>query len=305
METLYWIIIGAVVVIYFAIGVRIVRPTEKGLIEFLGKYHSFAGPGFHWLAFPFFKMIKVNMTEMMVDADPQEIITKDKLNATVDAQVYFKVKSDEASVKASQYNVYDYQEQIVQLARTTLRNIIGTMSLNDANSKRDAINKSLMSTLSAETKTWGIYVVRTELKEINPPKDVQETMNKVVKAENEKQAAIDFATANETEADGERRRAIKIAEGNAKAVTIEATAKAEAIKKVNEAAEKYFTGNAQKLRALETMEVALKDNTKILITDKGISPNLIIGDLFKDSETHAHAHKTYHAKHPEPDVEEN
>jgi regulator of protease activity HflC (stomatin/prohibitin superfamily) len=269
-----------VALVYFAIGVRIIRPTEKGLIEFLGKYHSFAGPGFHWLAFPFFKLVKVNITEMMVDADPQEIITKDKLNATVDAQVYFKVKPDETNVKASQYNVYDYEEQIVQLARTTLRNIIGTMSLNDANSKRDSINSNLMTTLIKETKSWGIEVVRTELKEINPPKDVQDTMNKVVKAENEKQAAIDFATANETIADGERRRAIKIAEGNAKAVTIEASAKAEAIKKVNEAAEKYFIGNAQKLKALETMEATMKNNSKIIITNKGVTPNLLIGDLF-------------------------
>ncbi len=279
MEIWMIIAIGAAV-IYFAIGVRIVRPTEKGLIELLGKYNSFAGPGFHWLAFPFYNMVKVNITEMMVDADPQEIITKDKLNATVDAQVYFKVKSDENNVKASQYNVFDYEEQIVQLARTTLRNIIGTMSLNDANSKRDSINRNLMVTLIKETKSWGIEVVRTELKEINPPQDVQETMNKVVKAENEKQAAIDFATANETMADGERRRAIKIAEGNAKAVTIEASAKAEAIKKVNEAAKKYFVGNAQKLKALEMMETTMKDNSKIIITNKGVTPNLLIGDLF-------------------------
>jgi len=276
-----WMIIAIIAaVIYFIIGVRIIRPTEKGLIESLGKYNSFAGPGFHWLAFPFYRLVKVNITEMMVDADPQEIITKDKLNATVDAQVYFKVKPDETNVKASQYNVYDYEEQIVQLARTTLRNIIGTMSLNDANSKRDSINRNLMTTLIKETKSWGIEVVRTELKEINPPKDVQDTMNKVVKAENEKQAAIDFATANETIADGERRRAIKIAEGNAKAVTIEAAAKAEAIKKVNEAAEKYFVGNAQKLKALETMEATMKDNSKIIITNKGVTPNLLIGDLF-------------------------
>jgi regulator of protease activity HflC (stomatin/prohibitin superfamily) len=281
-----WIWLGIIAAaIYFAIGIRILRPTEKGLIEFLGKYHSFAGPGFHWLAFPFFKMVRVNITEMMVDADPQEIITKDKLNATVDAQVYFKVKLEEESVKASQYNVYDYEEQIVQLARTTLRNIIGTMSLNDANSKRDAINRSLMTTLTKETKNWGIEVVRTELKEINPPQDVQATMNKVVKAENEKQAAIDFATANETIADGERRRAIKIAEGNARAVTIEAEAKAGAIRTVNEAATKYFVGNAQKLRAFETMEATMRDNSKIIITNKGITPNLLIGDLFSGKGT--------------------
>ncbi len=180
-------------------------------------------------------MRKVNITEMMVNAEPQVIITKDKLNAQVDAQVYFKVKIDEESVKASQYNVFDYKYQIVNLARTTLRNIIGTLTLNEANSDRNRINKELMDTLAIETKNWGIEVVRTELKEIDPPKDVQETMNKVVKAENEKQAAIDFATAAETQADGLRRAAIKNAEGIRQATILEAEGKAQATIKVAEA----------------------------------------------------------------------
>ena len=140
-------------------------------------------------------MIQINITEQMVDAQPQEIITNDNLNASVDAQVYFKVKDDEDSVKSSQYNVNNYQYQIVNLARTTLRNIIGTLTLKSANSERDKINTSLLETLTRETKHWGMEIVRTELKEIDPPKDVQETMNKVVKAENEKVAALDFADA--------------------------------------------------------------------------------------------------------------
>ena len=140
-------------------------------------------------------MIQVNTTEQMVDAQPQEIITNDNLNARVDAQVYFKVKDDEASVKSSQYHVNNYQSQIVSLARTTLRNIIGTLTLKSANSERDNINGALLRTLSKETMSWGMSIVRTELKEIDPPQDVQETMNKVVKAENEKVAALDFANA--------------------------------------------------------------------------------------------------------------
>ena len=87
------------------------------------------------------------------------------------------------------------------------------MSLKEANSERGKINNALYTNLSTETKSWGLEIVRTELKEINPPTDVQETMNKVVKASNEKIAAIDFATARETQADGERRAAIKVAEG--------------------------------------------------------------------------------------------
>jgi len=109
----------------------------------------------------------------MVDAEPQEIITNDNLNARVDAQVYFKVKADEESVKSSQYHVNNYQWQIVNLARTTLRNIIGTLTLKSANSERGKINSELHKTLMEETSSWGIEIVRTELKEIDPPKDVK------------------------------------------------------------------------------------------------------------------------------------
>lgn len=277
MLTAYWVII-AIFIVFFLAGIRIIRPIQRGLIERLGKYKRFAQPGFSWIIPVIDRMIIVNITERMVNAQPQEIITKDKLNAKVDAQVYFKVKDNEQSVKDSQYSVYDYETQIVNLARTTLRNIIGTLSLNEANSGRDRINKELMNTLMRETKTWGIDVVRTELKEIDPPKDVQETMNKVVKAENEKIAAIDFATSRETQADGERRAAIKIAEGNARAVEIDAHAKAEAIKLVNESADRYFKGNAQLLKQLEVTEESLKRNSKIILTEKGIHPVILFGE---------------------------
>ena len=141
-------ILGLILIIFF-LGVRIVRPTHRGLIERLGKYHRFANPGFH-LIIPFGieRLYQVNVTEQMVDAEPQEIITNDNLNARVDAQVYFKVKADEDNVKNSQYNVNNYQWQIVNLARTTLRNIIGTLTLKSANSERGKINSELIFPLS-------------------------------------------------------------------------------------------------------------------------------------------------------------
>jgi len=201
----------------------------------------------------------------MIDAEPQEIITNDNLNASVDAQVYFRVLDAEENVKNSQYNVNDYQWQIVNLARTTLRNIIGTLTLKSANSERGKMNAELHKTLSNETKTWGIEIVRTELKQIDPPSDVQETMNKVVKAENEKISAIDFATAAETVADGAKRAKIKEAEGHKQSKILHAEGEANAIKLVNEAADKYFIGNAQLLRKLETLEISLKTNAKIVV----------------------------------------
>ena len=271
-------VIGIVLFIFIAAGFRVVRQTERAVKERLGRYVKYCNPGFQWII-PFVDhLYKVNVTEQMVDAEPQEIITNDNLNARVDAQVYFRVKSDEHNVKASQYEVDDYERQIVNLARTTLRNIIGTMTLKSANSERDTINAELMKTLKKETQNWGIEVVRTELKEIDPPKDVQDTMNKVVKAENEKIAASDFATARETEADGIRRAKIKEAEGLKQAKILEAQGQAESIKLVNESANKYFVGNAQLLKKLETTENALRSNSKIVISSDSELIN-VIGDL--------------------------
>ncbi len=257
-------IIIAVVAIFF-MGIRIVRPTHRGLIERLGKYNRFANLGFNWIIPIVEVLYQINITEQMVDAEPQEIITNDNLNAKVDAQVYFKVKADELNVKNCQYSVNNYQWQIVNLARTTLRNIIGTLTLKSCNSERGKINAELHKTLCEETGSWGLEIVRTELKEIDPPKDVQETMNKVVKAENEKISAIDYATATETVADGQKRAEIKKAEGIKQARILQAEGEAEAIKLVNEAAERYFTGNAQVLRKLEAVEKSLANNAKIVV----------------------------------------
>jgi regulator of protease activity HflC (stomatin/prohibitin superfamily) len=272
------ITVAVIILLLFFSGIRIVRPTHRGLIERLGKYRRFAKPGFNWIIPIIERLFQVNITEVMIDAQPQEIITNDNLNARVDAQVYFKVKDDEDSVKNSQYSVFNYQWQIVNLARTTLRNIIGTLTLKSANSERGKINDELQKTLRKETGNWGIEIVRTELKEIDPPKDVQETMNKVVKAENEKIAAIDFATATETIADGARRAEIKKAEGIRQARILEAEGEAQAIKLVNEAANQYFIGNAQLLRRLETVEKALATNAKIVVPSNTELIN-IIGEM--------------------------
>jgi len=259
-------------------GIRIVRPTNRGLIERLGKYHHFANPGFNWIIPVIDSMYLVNITEQMIDAEPQEIITNDNLNARVDAQVYFKIKPDEDNVKNSQYYVNNFRYQIVSLARTTLRNIIGTMTLKSANSERGKINQELLKTLEKETTNWGVEIVRTELKEIDPPKDVQETMNKVVKAENEKLAAVDYATAAETAADGTKRSEIKKAEGIKQAMILKAEGEAEAIRLVNEAANKYFTGNAQVLRKIEAVEKSLQNNAKVVLPNNAELVN-VIGEM--------------------------
>jgi regulator of protease activity HflC (stomatin/prohibitin superfamily) len=288
-----WNILGVFVLVllslYVIFALKTIRPTDRGLVERFGRYNRFGNPGLIWIIPLVERLIKINITEMMVDAGGQEIITKDSLNAQVDAQVYFKVKSDEESVKASEYNVYNYKVQIVALARTTLRNIIGTMNLMEANSERGKINKSLYDQLTVETRSWGIEIVRTELKEINPPKGVQEAMNNVVVANNQKIAAVDFATATETKADGEKRAKIKQAEGARQTLILEAEGQkqskvlvaegeAQAIKLINEAANAYFVGNAQLLKQLQTVTESLQTNSKIVIPT-GQSLVNVVGDL--------------------------
>jgi len=274
-----YIIIGIVAFIGL-IGIRIVRPTEKGLIEFLGKYSRFSKSGFNWIIPIFERMIKVDITENMMEIDTQEIITEDNLNAKVDLIVYYKVKEDEESVKKSMYKVSNFEPQITRLAQTTARNVIGGMVFKDVNSKRNQLNGELAKILKAETANWGVEIVRVELKDINPPGDVQETMNKVIKAENEKRAAIDFATAVETRADGEKRAMIKQAEGQKQMKILVAEGASKAYELVN----RSFKGNAQLLKKLEVTQLSLQNNAKVIITEKGITPQIILGNIPTKSE---------------------
>ncbi len=258
----------------FASGVKILRPVEVGVIEFLGRYSKTASAGFNWVI-PFIsKMHRINITERRVDIEPQSIITKDKLNAIVDGVVYYRVEEAKQAI----YNVNDFATSVPSLAKTTLRAVIGKMTLTEANENRDQINEEVEKILSKEVTKWGIDVVRVELQRIEPPDDVQDAMNQVVKAENEKIAALDLATAIETQADGERRAEIKKAEGIAAAIRLKADADGDAIKTVNVAAEEYFIGNAQLLKKLETVAEALKDNTKIIVPADSDLVN-VIGDL--------------------------
>jgi len=289
-----------IITIFAFLTFKIVRQTERGLVERFGKFNRYAEPGLHIIIPLMERMIIVNITEQMFDASKQEIITDDNLNATVDAQVYYKVRADEESVKNAIYNVNDYQRQIVNLARTTLRNIIGTLTLKKANSERDKINTTLLETLTSEADNWGSDRARTELKEIDTPDDVQQTMNQVVKAENEKIDATDFATAEESKADGIKRAAIKKAEGdkqsrileaegekqglvleaegNKKSRVLKAEGKAKAIELENTAAQNFFKNEAQLFKSLETVVAALENNTKIVLPAGDGLVN-VIGDM--------------------------
>ena len=181
------------------------------------------------------------------------------------------------------YNVDDHESQLTSLARTTLRAVIGKMSLSAANEERDKINSQVEKILDKETDAYGVDILRVELQSIDPPSDVQKSMNEVVKAEQEKVAAKDLATAAETKADGVRRAEIKKAEGEKQAAILEADGRAQAIKKVadakakeieviNQSIQKNFKGEAQTYKKLETAENALKNGTKYVVdTNKDLS----------------------------------
>jgi len=269
------IFIGYLVAILFffflLFGIRIVRPTHKMLVETLGKYSRTAEQGFNWIV-PIIQTTRyVNITEQMVDVPEQIVQTSDKLNTKVDAMVYYQVKD----AKASEYNVDNHKRQLTSLARTTLRAVMGNMTLTQCIQSREDINKNVERVLDKETDSYGVSVLRVEVQRIEPPRDVQEAMNEVVKAEQKKIAATDIATALETEADGMRRASIKKAEGSRQASILEAEGKAKAFKLINES----FKGNAQTLKKLEVTENSLKDNTKIILTKEGINPSLIIGEI--------------------------
>ena len=283
------IVIAIIGVIIFLSGLRIIRPTHRAAVETLGKFTAFKSSGIIFVVPIFQKLYSVNITDTLVDVEKQFVITRDNLNCSVDAQIYYKVGADEASLKKSLYSVNDYEYQIVQLAKTTLRSIIGDKEFKVVNSDRSSLNLAVFDSMSKEAEKWGLKIVRVEVKEITPPPDVQDTMNMVIKAENDKQSAVNFAIATETKADGEKKANIKMAEGRREAMILEARGKkesqelvaegeAKAIELVNNAANEFFIENAQILKKLQVTEESLKNNSKIIMTKDGIDPTLVINE---------------------------
>ena len=200
-------IIAIVVVLVAFRSIRIVQPYQKGVIERLGRYQRTVQPGLT-LIIPFVDSIqKVDMREQVVDVPPQEVITKDNVVVTVDAIVYFEATDPIKLV----YNVADFYNAATKLAQTNLRNVIGELELDSALTSRDHINTKLREVLDEATDKWGVRVVRVEIKRIDPPADITQSMHQQMKAEREKRAAI-------LESEGDRQSQILSAEGQAEAV---------------------------------------------------------------------------------------
>ncbi len=283
------IVLPLLVIVYIIVSsLRIVRPTEKGLVERFGKYHRFVEGGITLLVPIADRIYKVNITERMTPVQRQDVITKDKVFMGVDAVVFYKIKPDEISVKASQYNVANFAAQIDTLARTVLRDIIGGMDMAIANTSRPIINSSLKQALDEQTEKWGIEIIRAEIKDLEPPRELIISMESVLKADNDRQAAEKTAIAQATLASGQKNAAIQVAEGSKQAAILQAEGQktatiaiaegdAQATKLRNEALTTYFKDSAIVFKQLDTIASALQNNTKIIVPE-GKAISLILNE---------------------------
>ena len=226
-------VVALIVIIVIARSVRIVPQAHAGLVERLGRYNRTLEPGLA-LIIPVVDRVKplIDMREQVVSFPPQPVITEDNLVVNIDSVVYFQV----TDAKAASYEIQDYLVGIEQITVTTLRNVIGGMDLETTLTSRDQINAQLRGVLDEATNRWGLRVTRVELKSIDPPDSVQQSMEKQMRAERDKRAAILTAEGNKQAAiltaEGERQAAILAAEGQAEAQRLRASGEAAAVKEV-------------------------------------------------------------------------
>ncbi|HUW02994.1 MAG TPA: SPFH domain-containing protein [Acidimicrobiales bacterium] len=194
-----------------AMGVRIVRPYQRGIVEQLGKYKETVDPGLR-IIIPFIQTLRtVDMREQVVDVPPQEVITADNVAVSVDAVIYYEPTDPQRLV----YNVANFILAVTKLAQTNLRNVIGDLQLDESLTSRDKINVALREILDDATDKWGVRVVRVEIQRIDPPPDVMSAMHEQMKAERTRRAVV-------TEAQGRREAAITTAEGQKASAILEA-----------------------------------------------------------------------------------
>jgi len=232
--TIATIVVVAIVVILVLVvlfrAVRIIPQASAGVVERLGKYHKTLLPGLNLLV-PFIDRVRplIDMREQVVSFPPQPVITEDNLVVSIDTVVYFQV----TDARAATYEIANYLGAVEQLTTTTLRNVVGGLNLEEALTSRDNINGQLRIVLDEATGKWGIRVGRVELKAIDPPASIQDSMEQQMRAERSRRAAILTAEGTKQsqilEAEGMRQSAILRAEGEAKAQVLRAQGEAEAI----------------------------------------------------------------------------
>ena len=236
------LVVVALIVIVLARTIRIVPQARAGIVERLGRYHRTLDAGVA-LVIPFVDRLKplIDLREQVVSFPPQPVITEDNLTVNIDSVIYYQV----TDAKAATYEISDWIQAIEQLTVTTLRNVIGGISLEDTLTSRDHINSQLRVVLDEATGKWGIRVNRVELKAIDPPGSIQEAMEKQMRAERDRRAAILTAEGVKQSqiltAEGEKQSAILRAEGQRESAVLASQGEAQAIETVFQA---IHEGNA-------------------------------------------------------------
>lgn len=216
MEIFFIIVIVFVLVVAFA-SIKVVRQSEVRIIERLGKYHNTAEAGLNFIL-PFVDKVRavVSLKQQTMDVTPQSVITKDNVTITIDTVVFYQITDPVKAV----YEIESLQKGIAYIAITTIRDIVGKMDLDSTFSSRDSINNQLRQTLDEATDRWGCKVDRVEIKDIKPPTDIRDAMEKQMNAERNKRAII-------LEAEGKRQADITLAEGKKQSTILEAEAERE------------------------------------------------------------------------------
>ncbi|MGO4300221.1 SPFH domain-containing protein [Leifsonia sp. RAF41] len=230
------LIVAIFVLVTLFRAIRIIPQARAGVVERLGKYHKTLLPGLN-VVVPFIDKVRplIDLREQVVSFPPQPVITEDNLVVSIDTVVYFQV----TDARAATYEIANYLGAVEQLTTTTLRNVVGGLNLEAALTSRDNINGQLRLVLDDATGKWGIRVSRVELKAIDPPASIQDSMEKQMRAERDRRAVILTAEGNKQSeilnAEGRRQAAILSAEGDAKAAVLRAEGEAKAITTVFEA----------------------------------------------------------------------
>jgi regulator of protease activity HflC (stomatin/prohibitin superfamily) len=229
------VIIVFILVLLFR-AIRIIPQANAGVVERLGRYHKTLMPGLN-LLIPFIDRVRplIDMREQVVSFPPQPVITEDNLVVSIDTVVYFQV----TDARAATYEIANYLGAVEQLTTTTLRNVVGSLNLEEALTSRDNINGQLRIVLDEATGKWGVRVGRVELKAIDPPASIQDSMEKQMRAERDRRALILTAEGTKQSAiltaEGMRQSAILTAEGEARAQVLRAEGEAQAIQTVFDA----------------------------------------------------------------------
>ena len=266
------IIILIILVVIFISGIKIIPQSKAYVVERLGAYHRTMQTGMHYVI-PFIERIsnKVSLKEIVKDFAPQPVITKDNVTMQIDTVVYFQITDP----KLYSYGVENPINAIENLTATTLRNIIGELELDETLTSRDVINTKMRSILDEATDPWSVKVNRVEVKNILPPRDIQESMEKQMRAERERREAI-------LKAEGEKKAAILIAEGEKESTILRADAEKEAkIKKAEAEAASILKIQEATAQGLKLLKDAKMDEAVLKLKSYEAMVNVANGNATK------------------------